>query len=189
MTSSKSEDVCESSMDNNVNKSDEVKQIPIGIKKFRMSKTCKKLHKRSTTLLQRIYFLNNTGTRYVSVAIYPDFNNEVFVEIGRINGSYVLLNKHVWGNIAVELDFNHDRKYFPIKIEEKSIRLNMSEVQKLIKLRTCVNRLVEKYDASFLAINFYSESVRSGADFIEPYGTPAGFDYENLYHELKSIHV
>lgn len=153
-------------------------------------------------LLRRVFFLNPGHSAYVSVGIYPERDYNSLVEIGRVNGPYVLLDPAMWGVLVNELKEKTNNKYevisikhivnlgkpfLVIKVDDMSIRLSEGEVHTLKKYLLCVTRQSFKNEMLRSDIQNYSQVASGSDEYITPEGVSACIDYEFLFDEIKSI--
>jgi hypothetical protein len=130
--------------------------------------------KRHLRLVEKIYFINDSSTKYASVAIHPGKNYAALIEIGKICGTYVTLTPATWHilleYLKTDMSDHIDNvvslknitfsnvKYLCITSMNVSIRLSMDEVDNLRQCSNCLSSLLTKYETSQHLIQAFCKS-------------------------------
>lgn len=164
----------------------------------------RKVIQRDRCLLQHIYFLNEKGSKYVSVGVYPTRDYDALVEIGKINGSCIHLNILSWEilmnhlassshftlfneHVSSKLITRKKEVYLSLTCNNQSVILSFNELYRVISLFLVLTRRQNKYYKLKANIKYFCDSVNNTNYFVKPNENIDDLDYELLYDEIMSM--
>lgn len=171
------------------------------VEKWKLSRVLERsLNKRDLRLVEKLYFINDTSTKYVSVAVYPLRHFKPWIEIGKTCGSRIFLNSSAWQilldylktdmndhlnvGIAMKIITCFNVKYLCITSMTVSVRLTMDEVDNLRQVSNCVSTLLAKYEKNQPLIQTFCKSFkRDVINSVDPTASPTLFTM--LGEEMK----